>query len=85
MSDLHMTTAELHAIPVSVDLVTAGRVFGLGRTRAFELARAGDFPCRVIPIGRRADGTPVKYRVPRSAIFEALGIDDPAVDPRSVA
>ena len=64
-----MSRAELLALPVSVDLVTAGRAFGLGRTKAFELARAGDFPCEVLPVG-------IKFRVPRSAIFRALGVDE---------
>lgn len=63
-----MTTTELLSLPVSVDLVTAGRAFGLGRTIAFELARRDEFPCRVLRVGTR-------FRVPRSAIFEALGID----------
>ena len=66
-----MQKDELLALPVSVDLTTAGRAFGLGRTRAYELARAGQFPCRVIPVGR-------KFRVPRSALLEALGIEDSA-------
>jgi hypothetical protein len=70
MIDLQMSKEELFALPVSVDLVTAGRAFGLGRTRAFELARVDDFPCRVIRVG-------TKYRVPRSAILEALGYADP--------
>jgi hypothetical protein len=63
-----MTHAELLALPVSVPLVTAGRAFGLGRTKSHELARNNSFPCRVIRVGER-------YRVPRAAIFEALGID----------
>jgi hypothetical protein len=66
--ELQMSLDELLALPVSVDLVTAGRAFGLGRTKAFQLAKDGEFPCRVIRVG-------IKYRVPRSAIFEALGID----------
>lgn len=72
-----MSPAELHAIPVSVNLPTAGRAFGMGRTRAFELAKAGEFPCRVIKVGN-------KYRVPRSAIFEALGIEDAETMPQQV-
>jgi hypothetical protein len=64
-----MSRAELLALPVSVDLVTAGRAFGLGRTKAFELAKVGKFPCEVLPVG-------IKYRVPRSAIFRALGVDE---------
>ncbi len=67
-AELMMTMDELHALPVSVDLVTAGRAFGIGRTKAFELAKRDKFPCRVLRVGE-------KYRVPRSAIFEALGID----------
>ena len=71
-----MTPTELLSLPVSVDLVTAGRAFGLGRTAAFELARRDEFPCRVLRVGLR-------YRVPRSAIFEALGIDAAALSAES--
>lgn len=66
----HMTIAELEALPVAIDLETAGRALGVGRTRAHELARSGEFPCRVLRVG-------TKYRVPRSALFEALGISAP--------
>lgn len=80
-AELMMTVEELQALPVSVDLVTAGRAFGIGRTKAFELAKQGKFPCRVLRVDE-------KYRVPRSALFEALGID-PAVaasrDPQPAA
>lgn len=67
-AELMMTVEELQALPVSVDLVTAGRAFGIGRTKAFELAKQNKFPCRVLRVGE-------KYRVPRTALFEALGID----------
>lgn len=73
-----MQKDELLALPVTVDLKTAGRAFGLGRTRAYELARAGEFPCRVIPVGR-------KFKVPRSALLEALGIKDNATGPEPAA
>lgn len=66
-----MSHEELLALPVSVDLETAGRAFGMGRTKAQELAKKGNFPCRVIPVG-------AKFRVPRTAIFEALGFDPQA-------
>lgn len=71
-----MTVDELMALPVSIDLETAGRAFGMGRTKSQELARRGQFPCRVLRVGP-------KYRVPRSALFEALGVDlpQPAVSP----
>jgi hypothetical protein len=50
-----------------IDLPTAGRIFGLGRSLTYDLARTGDFPCRVIRIGSR-------YRVPVAGILAALGI-----------
>ena len=68
---IQMSMDELLSLPVSVDLTTAGRAFGLGRTKAFELARQERFPVRVLRVGQ-------KYRVPRSAIFEALGISPAA-------
>ena len=80
MIESQMTPEDLLALPVSVDLVTAGRAFGLGRTRSYELARRGAFPCRTIPIDEGK-----KYRVPRSAILEALGITDPVGSPRPAA
>ena len=62
-----MSEAELRALPSVVDLTTAGRAFGIGRTKAFELARAGEFPVRVLRVGQ-------KFRVPKAAILEALGV-----------
>ena len=62
-----MSEAELLALPSAVDLTTAGRAFGIGRTKAFELARAGEFPVKVLRVGQ-------KFRVPKAAILEALGV-----------
>ncbi|MFJ2708869.1 DNA-binding protein [Streptomyces sp. NPDC087428] len=47
-----MTRDELLSLPASVDIVTAGRAFGVGRTTAYSLARSGEFPCQVIRAGR---------------------------------
>jgi hypothetical protein len=69
--ELSMSEAELRALPVSVPVVTAGRAFGLAPAKARKLARVGEFPCRVIPVGAR-------YRVPKSALLEALGLDKAA-------
>jgi hypothetical protein len=67
-----LTREEVLDLPVSTDLVTAGRAFGIGRTTAHELARRGDFPCRVLRCGN-------SYRVPRADLLRVLGIeDDPA-------
>jgi hypothetical protein len=75
-----MTEAELLALPPAVDLATAGRAFGIGRTKAFELARADEFPVKVLKVGQ-------KFRVPRTAILEALDVRPPvsAQDPASAA
>jgi hypothetical protein len=62
-----MTDAEARALPVSVDVETAGRAWDMGRPKSYELARQGKFPCRVVTVGP-------KYRVPKSALLEALGI-----------
>jgi hypothetical protein len=69
---------ELLALPVTVDLPTAGRAFGIGRTKAHELARNGTFPCPVLRVGNT-------YRVGRAAILRSLGIDDPALIPATPA
>ena len=61
-----MSEAEALALPVSVDLETAGRAFGFGRTKSHELARADEFPCPVKRFGNR-------YRVLRADLLTALG------------
>lgn len=70
---LTMPPEQLLGLPVTIPLVIAAAAFGLGRTKAAELARTGEFPCRVIKVGAR-------YRVPRSALLEALGYADPLAD-----
>jgi hypothetical protein len=46
-----MTLAELLAMPVTVDIVTGARALGLCRSTGYELARRGEFPCRVLHVG----------------------------------
>ncbi|MGI5326921.1 hypothetical protein [Actinomadura nitritigenes] len=53
-----------------VDLVTAGRALGVGRTKSYELARAGRFPCPVLRVGR-------SYLVPTAGLLTLLGLNDP--------
>ncbi|MBL7546588.1 helix-turn-helix domain-containing protein [Frankia sp. AgB1.9] len=64
-----LSRAELLALPAVVDLRTAARAFGLGRTNAYELARTGQFPCRVLRINN-------SYRVPTAELLRVLGIHD---------
>lgn len=71
---IHMSEPELRALPVTVDLKTAGRAFGFGRTKSYELARAGDFPCPVLPLGAR-------FVVTKIALLRALGYETPEMPP----
>jgi hypothetical protein len=59
-------------VPVTVDLMTAARAFGLGRTVAYTLAKRAEFPCRVFRVGGR-------YVVARGDLLRALGISESLV------
>jgi excisionase family DNA binding protein len=63
-----MSRAELLALPAVVDVTTAAQALGLGRSTAYELARRGEFPCRILHIGS-------SYRVPTAELLRVLGID----------
>lgn len=63
------TVEEIRAWPVTVDIQTAGRAWGLGRDQAYRLAREGQFPVPVLRLGRY-------LRVTRAAVLQSLGIDD---------
>jgi hypothetical protein len=63
-----MSQDELLALPTTVSVETAARAIGLGRTRAYELARQGAFPCKVIRVG-------AKYRVVTVDLRRLLGIE----------
>jgi hypothetical protein len=47
---------------------TAGAILGVGRTKAYELARTGSFPVPVIRVGR-------SYRVPVPPLLALLGAE----------
>jgi len=70
-----VTITELRA-RATVDLMTAACALGLGRTKAYELAKHDEFPCRVIRIGD-------SYRVPTAGLLELLGVS--AEEPRTAA
>jgi predicted DNA-binding transcriptional regulator AlpA len=63
-----LTREELLSLPASIDLVTAAQALGIGRTTAYQLARAGAFPVKVLRLGAR-------YRVVTSALLATLDID----------
>jgi hypothetical protein len=63
----HLTIDDIHSLPVTIDLMTAARALGIGRTKAYELARSGEFPCRIIRIGDL-------YRVVTADLIRLLGM-----------
>jgi predicted DNA-binding transcriptional regulator AlpA len=62
---------EIRSWPVTIDVQTAGRAFGIGRDQAYRLARDNEFPVPVLHLGRY-------LRVTRASVLEALGIDSTA-------
>ncbi|MFI1563909.1 helix-turn-helix domain-containing protein [Streptomyces sp. NPDC020490] len=62
-----VTRDELLSLPVTVDVETAGRAFGVGRTVAYRMVRDGEFPVPVIRVGN-------KYRVSAAELWRVLGV-----------
>jgi hypothetical protein len=63
-----LTRAELAALPPAIDLVTAGRALGIGRTKTYELVKADDFPVKILRLGN-------SYRVVTADLLLVLGIN----------
>lgn len=57
---------DLTQLPPTVDIVTAARILGVGRTVAYELVHQGTWPTPVIHVGR-------KIRVPTAPLLALLG------------
>jgi len=62
-----LTEAELLALPAAVPILLANRALGFGRTKGYELAQRGQYPCRLLRHGRR-------YRVVKADLLNVLGI-----------
>lgn len=62
-----MTREELLGLPVSVPLDTGNRAFGIGKSHGYELARRGEYPCKVLRIGNA-------WRVVTADMLRVLGI-----------
>ncbi|MEU6315370.1 helix-turn-helix domain-containing protein [Streptomyces sp. NPDC047014] len=73
-----LTFAEAFRLPLSVDLCTAARAFGMSVTTAYGLVRRDAFPCEVVRVGRR-------YRVPTASLMQSLGIEEMPVYAEDVA
>ncbi len=53
--------------PAVVDLVTAARMLGIGRTVAYQLVRRGEWPTPVLRLGHQ-------IKVPSAPLLELLGL-----------
>ncbi|MGW1000769.1 helix-turn-helix domain-containing protein [Streptomyces sp. NPDC002520] len=62
-----LTRSDLLALPAAVDVETAARAFGIGRTTAYALVRANEFPCKVLRAGKA-------YRVITEDLLRVLEI-----------
>lgn len=65
-----MKRDELLQLPALVDLPTAARALGLGRTKAYDLAKRGGFPCPLLRVG-------ASYRVRAADLLELAGVEPP--------
>lgn len=58
---------EIRQLPAVVDLVTAARMLGIGRTVAYQLVRQGVWPTPVLRLGHQ-------IKVPSAPLLELLGL-----------
>lgn len=65
---MKLTVEEQKDLPPTVELMTAARVLGIGRTKAFELARAGEFPMHVVRTGNL-------YRVSTADLMKLVRVE----------
>ncbi|MFB7058899.1 DNA-binding protein [Streptomyces vinaceus] len=64
-----LSFSEAFDLPLSVDLRTAARAFGICSATAYKLIRLGRFPCPVLRVGHC-------YRIPTAFLLRALGIEE---------
>lgn len=62
-----MSREEILSLPAAIDLETANRALGLGRSKGYELARRGQYPCRLLRLGNA-------YRVVTAELQALLGL-----------
>ena len=65
------------SLPTVVDLVTAARMLGIGRTVAYRLVRQGQWPTPVLRLGHQ-------IKVPSAPLLELLGLSTDSTPDLSV-
>lgn len=63
-----MNVIDVTALPPVLDVPTAGRLLGLGRSAAYDLVLAGRWPTPVLRLGRRLP-------IPTAPLLALLGLD----------
>ena len=66
-TDRAWTVQDVRNLGLTTDIETAGSILGIGRSKAYALAKSGQFPVRVVRVGR-------SYIVPVAALLELLGV-----------
>lgn len=64
-----MTSADLSDLPPVLDLRTAARLLGVGRTCAYELVRRGEWPTPVLRVGKL-------IRVPKAPLLDLICVSE---------
>lgn len=67
-TDPTMTREDLLALPAVLDLATAAAVLGIGRTCAYTLVRSGEWPTKVLRVGRL-------IRIPSAPLLDLLAVE----------
>lgn len=62
------TAEKVRQLGLVTSLETAAQILGIGRSKAYEMARTGEFPVRLMRVGR-------VYRVPVNAVLKYLEVD----------
>lgn len=66
-----MTADEVRALPAVIDVPTAARLLGVGKSAAYELVRTGGWPTPVVRLGKL-------IRVPSAPLLQLIGLADAA-------
>jgi hypothetical protein len=70
------TVEAVRGLGTMTDVETAGAILGIGRSKAYELAKDKKFPVRIVRVGRRYL-VPVctRYLVPVHPLLVLLGVE----------